>query len=107
MQFLLENDGLELEPKDDFQPKRKKIKKFVDMTEEEQQAAIAEDPRYGHVICRCETITEAEIVRAIHTEPQARSVDAIKRRLRAAAMNISPTHESHPRLSSYPVQIPH
>ena len=53
------------------------------MTEEEQQAAIAEDPRYGHVICRCETITEAEIVRAIHTEPQARSVDAIKRRLRA------------------------
>lgn len=83
MQFLLENDGLELEPKNDFQPKRKKIKKFVDMTEEEKQAAIAEDPRYGHVICRCETITEAEIVRAIHTEPQARSVDAIKRRLRA------------------------
>ena len=53
------------------------------MTEEEKAAAIAEDPRYGHVICRCETITEAEIVRAIHTEPKARSVDAIKRRLRA------------------------
>lgn len=83
IQNLLENDGLQLEPKDDFQPHRKKIKRFVDMTEEERAEAIAEDPAYGTVICRCETVTEAEIVRAIHTPPYARSVDAIKRRLRA------------------------
>lgn len=83
MQNLLENDGLKLEPKDDFQPHRKKTKRFVDMTEEEKTAAIAADPRNGNVICRCETITEAEIIRAIHTEPRARSLDAIKRRLRA------------------------
>ena len=78
----LEDDGLVLKPKDDFQPRRR-MKKFVDMTEEEKEAAIKEDPRYGNIICRCETITEAEIVKAIHTEPQARSVDAVKRRLRA------------------------
>ena len=83
MQNLLEDDGVKFEPKENFDPKRKKNKKFVDMTEEEKAAAIAEDPRYGNVICRCETITEAEIVRAIHTPPQAKSLDAIKRRLRA------------------------
>lgn len=83
MANLLENDGLKLEPRDDYDPKRRKHKKFVDMTEEERAAAIAEDPRYGNVICRCETITEAEIVRVIHTPPYARSLDAVKRRLRA------------------------
>lgn len=83
MQNLLENDGLKLEPKDDFQPHRKRIKKFVDMTDEEREAAIALDPKYGNIICRCETITEAEIIRAIHTEPCATTVDEIKRKLRA------------------------
>lgn len=83
LQNKLEKDGLRLKPKPGFNPKRKKFKKFADMTEEERSAAIAEDPRYGNVICRCETITEAEIVRAIHTEPYACSMDAIKRRLRA------------------------
>ena len=78
----LEDDGLVLEPKDDFQPRRR-MKRFVDMTDEEKAAAIEYDPRYGNVICRCETITEADIIKAIHTEPGARSVDAIKRRLRA------------------------
>lgn len=78
----LEDDGLALEPKDDFQPHRR-MKRFVDMTDEEKAAAIAYDSRYGNVICRCETITEADIIKAIHTEPGARSVDAIKRRLRA------------------------
>lgn len=44
---------------------------------------IAEDHRYGHIICRCETITEAEIVNAIHGKIPARTVDAVKRRTRA------------------------
>lgn len=83
MQNLLEKDGVKLEIKEDYNPKRIKNKKFVDMTEEERQEAIKKDPRYGNVICRCETITEAEIVNAIHTPPYARSLDAIKRRLRA------------------------
>ena len=51
------------------------------MTREQQAAAIAENPLYGRIICRCETVTEAEIVEAIRRG--ARSVDGVKRRTRA------------------------
>ena len=44
---------------------------------------IKENPLYGNVICRCETITEAEIMQAIHRPVGAKSVDGIKRRVRA------------------------
>lgn len=44
---------------------------------------IKRNPLYGNVVCRCETVTEGEIVEAIHRPIPARSVDAIKRRLRA------------------------
>ena len=49
----------------------------------EQEALIRENPLYGNVICRCETITEAEILQAIHRPLGARSMDAVKRRVRA------------------------
>lgn len=48
-----------------------------------KKALIAKDPRYGRVICRCETITEGEIVDAIHRPVGARTVDGVKRRTRA------------------------
>ena len=44
---------------------------------------IAENRLYGRIVCRCETITEAEIVEAIHRPAGARNVDAVKRRTRA------------------------
>ena len=44
---------------------------------------IAADSKYGRIICRCEKITEAEIVQAINRPVGARSVDAVKRRVRA------------------------
>ena len=53
------------------------------MAEADQKALIAKDPRYGRVICRCETITEGEIVDAIHRPVGARTVDGVKRRTRA------------------------
>jgi len=80
---LLDDDGLKLVPKDNFNPYRVSIKRFARMSEEEREEAIEKDPRYGNVICRCETVTEAEIIQAIHCEPGARNMDAIKRRLRA------------------------
>lgn len=80
---LLDDQGLELVEKPDWNPNRTAIKRFVTMTEEERDAAIKADSRYGNVVCRCETVTEGEIVAAIHKGPGARSVDAIKRRLRA------------------------
>jgi glycerol-3-phosphate dehydrogenase len=50
---------------------------------EEKAALIAKDARYGNIICRCETVTEGQICDAIHRTLGARSVDGVKRRLRA------------------------
>ncbi len=56
---------------------------FRELSESEQAALIAKDARYGRVICRCETITEGEIVDAIRRPCGARTVDGVKRRTRA------------------------
>jgi len=54
-----------------------------EMTPEEQAAAVARDPAYGNLICRCEVVTEAEIRQAIRRPVGARTVDGVKRRTRA------------------------
>lgn len=69
--------------KNNFVEKRKGIVKFSECSREEQERLIQENPLYGNVICRCETITEAEILQAIHRPLGARSMDAVKRRVRA------------------------
>lgn len=79
---LLEGAGLVLNAKADFVDGRTRVR-FNECTPEEKNALIAQDPRYGRIICRCETVTEAEIVQAIHRDPPATTVDAVKRRLRA------------------------
>lgn len=56
---------------------------FRELSAEEQAALIKKDARYGRVICRCETITEGEIVDAIKRPCGARTVDGVKRRTRA------------------------
>lgn len=70
------------EKKTDFVSKRRGFGKFVRLPKEEQEALIRENPAYGQIICRCEQVTEAEIVEAIHRVPGARSMDGIKRRVR-------------------------
>ena len=75
--------GANLTFKDNFISKRKGVVKFSELTLEEQDALIKENPLYGNVICRCETVTEAEILDAIHRPLGAKSVDAVKRRVRA------------------------
>lgn len=75
--------GAELVFKDNFIKERKGIVKFSEQPVEVQDALIKENPLYGNVICRCETITEAEIVQAINRPLGAKSVDAVKRRVRA------------------------
>ena len=52
------------------------------MSRKEQETLIAQDPRYGNVVCRCETVTEGEIVAACHARIPARTYDALKRRTR-------------------------
>ena len=66
-----------------FNPRREGIKRFSELSFEEQAALIEKNPKYGHVICRCEMITEAEVVESINRKVGARSLDAIKRRSRA------------------------
>jgi len=52
-------------------------------TTEEIKAQVASDSTYGRIVCRCEKVTEGEIVRAIHSPLPATTVDAVKRRVRA------------------------
>ena len=54
-----------------------------EMSDEERKALVAKDKRYGRIICRCEGITEGEIIDAIKAPCGARDVDGVKRRTRA------------------------
>ncbi len=71
------------EKKKDYQPGRRIKKPFRTMTKEEQEQAIAEDPDYAKIVCRCEQVTEAEIRDAIRRPVGARSLSAVKMRVRA------------------------
>lgn len=68
---------------DGFNPVRHGIVKFSEMDIAQRSAMIAQNPLYGKVVCRCETITEAEIVDAIHRPLGAMDLDGVKRRTRA------------------------
>ena len=74
---------VELKEKASFNPKRIPDNFFEKMSVEEKNAIIKENKAYGKIVCRCEQITEGEIVRAIHTNPKATNIDAIKRRTRS------------------------
>lgn len=58
-------------------------KPFHDMNDSERSSAVLSDPAYGRIICRCETVTEAEILAAIRRPVGAHTIDAVKRRTRA------------------------
>ena len=74
---------LALPEKADFDPVRRDIPRVRELPFEERQRLVAENPAYGNIICRCEQISEGEIVEAIHRVPGARSLDGVKRRVRA------------------------
>ena len=79
---LMKQSGLNLVKKEHHIDTREKIR-FKELTEEEKKAVIAKDPRYGRVICRCETITEGEIVQALRHPLTPNTIDGIKRRCNA------------------------
>ena len=66
-----------------FISERKDIPCVAESTPEEIAALIASDPAYGNVICRCEMVTEGEIVNAVRRPLGAKSLDGVKRRTRA------------------------
>ena len=76
-------NSLHLEDDPTFDPTRKGILDPKTLPFEERAALIKENPAYGQIICRCESVTEGEIIDAIHRVPGARSLDGVKRRTRA------------------------
>ena len=53
------------------------------MTDDEKNEYIQKNPDFGKIICRCEMISQGEILQAIRTNPGARDVDGVKRRTRS------------------------
>ena len=76
---------LELNCQDDFVETLVEQPKFADYLDKtsEWQEIVEKDADYGEIICRCEKVSKGEILRAIHQPLPARSLDAIKRRVRA------------------------
>ncbi|MBQ7386610.1 MAG: NAD(P)/FAD-dependent oxidoreductase [Clostridia bacterium] len=81
---MLADIGLALKPKSDFNPVRRPAHYFKELTIDEKNEIIKKHPEYAHVICRCETVTEGEILEAIRTNPKPRDLDGVKRRTRAS-----------------------
>lgn len=77
------SDRLGLKANDKFDPIRKGIPCFATMTERERAEIIAKNPLYGRIVCRCEVVTEGEIVDSINRPVGAKDLDGVKRRTRA------------------------
>jgi glycerol-3-phosphate dehydrogenase len=78
---MLQGEGLELVHKTDFNPYRPKEPRFIDLSTQEKNKKIQGNPRYGHIICRCEKVSEQEVVEAI--QKGAKTLDDIKFETRA------------------------
>ena len=81
---MLKNDmGVTLTEKQIYQKTRRSAHWFKEADTETKNKVIKENPAYGRIVCRCETVTEGEIVEAIHRNPPARDLDSVKRRTRS------------------------
>jgi glycerol-3-phosphate dehydrogenase len=81
MPDMLKKTGLKLTEKIDFKSERKKIN-FMSLSIEEKNELIKNNARYGRIICRCEGITEGEIVDSINRPAGATTIDGVKKRCR-------------------------
>ena len=74
---------LTLVPKENWKGERENTHAFSHMNDEEKHAFIQKNPAYGKIVCRCEQISEGEILDAIRRNPGARDMDGVKRRTRS------------------------
>ena len=81
---MLRADGMVLTEKEHWIGTRRAMHAFRDMTPDEKNEVIRKDPTYAHIICRCETVSEGEILAAIRQNPRPHDVDGVKRRTRAS-----------------------
>ncbi len=77
-------ENVKLTLRNDYINTRKASHWFSALSDDEKNEVIKEHPEYAHIICRCELISEGEILDAIRTNPRARDIDGIKRRTRAS-----------------------
>lgn len=74
---------IDLKKNDKFNGNRKPDYFFKNLSMEEKNAIIKKDPSFGKIVCRCEQVTEGEILRAIRENPPAKDIDGVKRRTRS------------------------
>ena len=80
---ILQEQGLKLEAKENWNGTREDTHAFAHMTDEQKDAFIRENPAFGKIVCRCEEITEGEILLALRKNPVALDMDGVKRRTRS------------------------
>lgn len=76
------SEDMDLKEKPDFIPTYRGIPRFAKLGRDEQRALIAADPDFGDVVCRCETVTRAEVKRALNNSIGATGIIAMKNRTR-------------------------
>lgn len=83
MELVVREAGVELHERADWNPIRRAPDDFDRAPLARKEELIESDPAWGQIVCRCETVPEAEIVAAIRRRPGAVSVEGVKRRCRA------------------------
>ena len=83
MELMMREAGAELHERADWNPIRHAPDDFDRAPLARKEELIESDPAWGQIVCRCETVPEAEIVAAIRRRPGAVSVEGVKRRCRA------------------------
>lgn len=79
---LLEESGLEMEKDESFEPVYRAKPLFLKASGREQQMMLAEDPAYGNAVCRCEGVTEGDIVSVLRAPLPPHDINGLKKRLR-------------------------
>jgi glycerol-3-phosphate dehydrogenase len=80
---LLRQSGVELISNPSFNPRRQDVHNFQKLSDDEKNTYIQNNPEFGKIVCRCEGITEGEILQALRMNPPARDLDGVKRRTRS------------------------
>lgn len=80
---LLEKNGLSFSTNKNYISTRKSYKHFMELPDEQKDEIIKNDPSFGKICCRCENVTEGEILYALRANPKPTDLDGIKRRTRA------------------------
>ncbi len=80
VEIIGEKEDLNQQP--DFNPERPHFPRFADLDDDTRQRLVAEDPDWGEMVCRCETVTKAEVIHALNNPFHVHTFDGIKRRSR-------------------------